>query len=370
MRHHHLGRARTGAAALALALTALTAPAATDAFRADAAPAPPAPSTAPAPAPPTAVPPPAPDAAPAGSPVAEHGRLSVCARTLCDSRGRAVQLTGMSTHGTQWYAQCVTEGSLDVLAQEWDADVLRVSTYVQEGGYETDPEGFTRLAQRIVDQAIERGMYAVIDWHMLSPGDPHANTGSAKRFFTDMASRYADHPNVFYEIANEPNGVSWQRIRSYAEELVPVVRAQDPDGVVLVGTRAWSSFGVSEGADEQEVVADPVDAENIMYTFHFYAASHREEYLRTLEEAADRLPVFVTEFGTQDYAGEGPNDFTMAQRYLDLMAEKNISWTNWNFSDDHRSGAVFREGTCAAGDWGGADALKESGAWIRDRIRS
>ncbi|MCF6525121.1 glycoside hydrolase family 5 protein [Streptomyces sp. JJ36] len=354
-----LRRAGRRAAACAAALAALLAVTLQDSFRAGA-----AASAPPAESPAASV------AAPAGSPVAENGPLAVCGRTLCNAQGQPVQLTGMSTHGTQWYAKCVTDASLDVLAHEWDADVLRVSTYVQEGGYETDPERFTRIAQRIVDQALERGLYAVVDWHMLSPGDPHANTALAKRFFTDMAARYADAPHVLYEIANEPSGVSWQRIRSYAEEIIPVIRAQDPDGVALVGTRAWSSFGVSEGADEQEVIDDPVDAGNIMYTFHFYAASHRETYLRTLARAADRLPVFVTEFGTQNYAGEGANDFAMAQRYLDLMAEKNISWTNWNYSDDHRSGAVFREGTCARGEWSGTGSLKESGRWIRDRIRS
>ncbi len=52
--------------------------------------------------------------------------------------------------------------------------------------------------------------------------------------------------------------------------------------------------------------------------------------------------MFVTEFGTQNYAGEGANDFAMSQKYLDLMASKKISWVNWNFSDDHRSGAVFK----------------------------
>ncbi|NEE48128.1 glycoside hydrolase family 5 protein, partial [Streptomyces sp. SID8455] len=89
--------------------------------------------------------------------------------------GQAVALNGMSTHGTQWYAQCVTDGSLNALATDWRADVLRVSTYVQEGGYETDPAGFTARAQKFIDAAHARGMYAVIDWHMLSPGDPNAN---------------------------------------------------------------------------------------------------------------------------------------------------------------------------------------------------
>ncbi|MEU8353086.1 MULTISPECIES: glycoside hydrolase family 5 protein [Streptomyces] len=304
----------------------------------------------------------------AATPVEEHGKLAVCGTALCGEDGSPVQLRGMSSHGTQWFEHCLTDASLDVLAGDWGADVLRVSTYVQEEGYETDPERFTELAGRVIDQATARGMYVIVDWHMLDPGDPNANTELAKRFLTDITERHGDQDNVLYEIANEPNGVSWDGIKSYAEEIIPVVRAGDPDAVVLVGTRAWSSLGVSEGSDESEVVSDPVDAENVMYTFHFYAASHGDEYLSALSRAADQVPLFVTEFGTQDYSGDGPNDFTTAQRYLDLMAEKNISWTNWNFSDDFRSGAVFQPGTCTDGTWADPGALKEAGTWIKERI--
>ncbi|WP_031055678.1 MULTISPECIES: glycoside hydrolase family 5 protein [unclassified Streptomyces] len=311
----------------------------------------------------------APAAPAAATPLAANGQLSVCGRQLCNASGQPVALNGMSTHGTQWYAQCVTGGSLDALAKDWRADVLRVSTYVQEDGYETDPAGFTARAQKFVDAAHARGMYAVIDWHMLDPGDPNANLSRAKTFFTAMAKKYKNHPGVLYEIANEPSGVSWSAVKSYAEKIIPVIRAEDSDAVVLVGTRAWSSFGVSEGANESEVVNNPVRASNIMYTFHFYAASHRDEYLKTLDRASDKLPVFVTEFGTQDYAGEGANDFTMSQRYLDLMKRKKISWTNWNYSDDHRSGAVFKTGTCDGSTWTGTGVLKEAGVWIRERIR-
>ncbi|MDT0445823.1 glycoside hydrolase family 5 protein [Streptomyces johnsoniae] len=307
-------------------------------------------------------------AAPAATPFESYGALDVCGTTLCGEDGQPVQLRGMSTHGTQWYAQCVTDGSLDVLADDWGADVLRVSTYVQEEGYETDPEHFTELASRIIDQATARGMYVIVDWHMLTPGDPNANTELAEQFFTDITARHGDQDNLLYEIANEPSGVSWQGIKSYAEDIVPVVRAGDPDAVVIVGTRGWSSLGVSEGSDESEIVANPVNADNIMYTFHFYAASHQDGYLSTLSRAADQLPIFVTEFGTQEYTGDGPNDFAFAQQYIDLMAEKNISWTNWNFSDDFRTGAVFEPGTCDSGSWGDPGSLKEAGTWIRDRI--
>ncbi|MEV5933495.1 cellulase family glycosylhydrolase [Streptomyces sp. NPDC052079] len=311
------------------------------------------------------------DPSASGTPVDVNGQLEVCGTKLCNEHGNPVQLRGMSTHGTQWYPQCLTDGSLDALAEDWRADVLRVSTYVQEGGYETDPAHFTALADSLIEQASERGMYVIVDWHILDPGDPMANLHHARKFFTDIAQRNKGRENILYEIANEPNGVSWSRIKSYAERIIPVIRDIDADAPVLVGTRAWSSLGVSAGADESEVVNNPVNASNIMYTFHFYAGSHRGAYLAALARAADRIPLFVTEFGTQNYAGEGANDFGMSQRYLDLMADKKISWVNWNFSDDHRSGAVFHPGTCADnGPWIGTSSLKPAGVWIRDRIRT
>jgi endoglucanase len=306
---------------------------------------------------------------PAATPVARHGQLRVCGRQLCDSAGTPVQLRGMSTHGLQWYANCVTRGSLDVLANEWRADVLRISMYVQEGGYETDPAGFTARVNDIVEQATARGLYAIIDWHMLDPGDPNANLDRARTFFAQVAARHRDKPNVLYELANEPSGVHWDSIKSYADRIIPVIRAQDSDGIVLVGTEDWSSLGASgDGQGVARILANPVTAGNVMYTFHFYAASHDDYYLDTLRDAAGRLPLFVTEFGTQEYTGDGPNDFARAQRYLDLLAQHRISWVNWNFSDDMRSGAVFTQGTCAAGAFSGTARLKEAGVWIRDRI--
>ncbi|MEV0643755.1 glycoside hydrolase family 5 protein [Phytomonospora sp. NPDC050363] len=304
------------------------------------------------------------------TPAAKWGRLKVCGVRLCGSSGQQVQLRGMSTHGLQWYKQCVNGGSLDALAYDWTADVVRLSMYIQEDGYETNPRYYTDLVHSLIEQATARGLYIVVDWHMLDPGDPHYNLARAKTFFTEIAQRHKAKTNLLYEVANEPSGVTWSRIKSYHEQIIPVIRAQDPNAVVLLGTRAWSSLGVSDGASETEVINNPVNASNIMYTFHFYAKSHRDEYLNTLSRAADRIPMFVTEFGTQEYTGDGANDFTMAQRYIDMMAAKKISWVSWNFSDDFRSGAAFKTGTCPGGPYAGTSPLKPAGVWIRDRIRS
>ena len=64
------------------------------------------------------------------------------------------------------------------------------------------------------------------------------------------------------------------------------------------------------------MVNNPVNATNVLYTFHFYAASHPSEYLNALSRAADKIPMFVTEFGTQTYTGDGANDFTILLRVV------------------------------------------------------
>lgn len=149
-----------------------------------------------------------------GTPVGINGQLHVCGTNLCNQYNRPIQLRGMSTHGLQWFSQCYNDASLDALANDWKADLLRTAMYVQEDGYETDPAGFTSKVNGLVDMAEARGMYALIDFHTLTPGDPNYNLDRAKTFFASVAARNAAKKNVIYEIANEPNGVSWAASRT------------------------------------------------------------------------------------------------------------------------------------------------------------
>ncbi|MER5552587.1 cellulase family glycosylhydrolase [Streptomyces sp. NPDC002793] len=305
---------------------------------------------------------------PDGTPVDINGQLHVCGVNLCNQHDRPIQLRGMSTHGIQWFDQCYNAASLDALANDWKSDLLRISMYVQEDGYETDPAGFTARVNELVDMAEARGMYALIDFHTLTPGDPNHNLDRAKTFFASVAARNAGKKNVIYEITNEPNGVSWSGIKNYAEQVIPVVRAADPDSVVIVGTRGWSSLGVSDGSDESEIVNSPVNAANIMYAFHFYAASHKDNYRSALSRAASRLPLFVSEFGTVSATGGGAMDRASTTAWLDLLDQRKISYANWTYSEAPESSAAFKPGTCNGSDYSSSGVLTESGALLKSRI--
>ncbi|SDL01409.1 cellulase family glycosylhydrolase [Streptomyces indicus] len=314
-------------------------------------------------------PPPDPDPEPpTGTPVGINAQLKVCGVYLCNQYNRPIQLRGMSTHGIQWFNKCYNNASLDALANDWKSDLFRIAMYVQEGGYETDPAGFTSRVNSLVDMAEARGMYAMIDFHTLTPGDPNFNLERAKTFFASVAARNADKKHVIYEIANEPNGVSWATIKSYAEQVIPVIRAADPDAVVIVGTRGWSSLGVSDGSNESEVIADPVDATNIMYAFHFYAASHQDNYRAAVSRAASKLPLFVTEFGTVTYTGGGAVDRASSTAWLDLLDQLKIGYANWTYSDANEGSAAFKPGTCNGTDYSSSGVLTESGALLKSRI--
>jgi len=302
--------------------------------------------------------------------LAVNGQLHVCGVHLCNQFGKAIQLRGVSTHGLQWFASCYHNASLDALAGDWHADLLRIAMYVQEGGYETDPAGFTGKVNSLVDAAGARGLYAIIDFHTLNPGDPNVNLARAKTFFAAVSARNAAKKNVIYEIANEPNGVGWAGVKSYAEQVIPVIRAHDPDAVVIVGTRGWSSLGVSDGSNATEITNNPVNATNIMYTFHFYAASHKDDYRAEVRRAAASLPLFVTEFGTVSATGSGAADIAGSTTWLNLLDQLKISYANWTYSDANETSAAFKPGTCSGSTYAGTAVLTRSGTFVRERIRT
>ncbi|MCL7416598.1 MAG: glycoside hydrolase family 5 protein [Halalkalicoccus sp.] len=317
-----------------------------------------------------------------GRPVETHGRLRVRDTVLVGEDGNPVQLTGMSSHGLQWYGwgDCLTTESLDV-HEDWGADVLRLAMYTEAGGYLSDPEGFTEQVHTLVEECTRRDQYAIIDWHILEDGDPMEHVEAATGFFERMAERYAEYDNVIYEICNEPNGtryddpttpVDWARIKEYADEVIPRIRDHDETGVIVVGTPGYSSL-----EDLESLKANPLADEDVLYSYHFYAAGDRGSgpthdigpFKKRLDEASDDIPVFVTEWGSMSWDGGGPSNFENSREMVDLMRDKDISWTFWNYSDDRLTSGIWAEGTCADGAWTDEN-LSDTGRWIRDRIRN
>jgi endoglucanase len=316
---------------------------------------------------PAATVPPAPSDPKGTTPVSQHGQLSVKNGQLVDKSGKGYQLRGMSTHGLTWFPEFVNESAFKTLRDDWNTNVVRLAMYVDEWGngqcYMGNKSGSLELLEKGVDICIKLDMYVIIDWHVLNPGDPSKYTNEAKSFFETVSKRYAKYPNVIYEICNEPNGgASWSgNIKPYAEKIIPVIRKNAPNSVIIVGTPTWSQ-------EIDKPLSDPLNYKNVMYAFHFYAATHAGLRSNVENCVAQGLPVFVSEFGTCDASGGGANDFNETQKWLSYFDKQGISYCNWSICNKDETCSVLRPGTSANGNWSESN-LTENGKWIHNWLK-
>lgn len=270
--------------------------------------------------------------------ISRNGNLKVSGTRLVNEKGEAVVLRGMSTHGLQWFPGFISDAYIKAAAYK-GANVMRFAMYTEEGGYIQDPSVKNTL-EAGVKNAVSNDMYAIIDWHILSDGNPMTHIAEAKAFFSDMSLKYKDTKGIIYEICNEPNGnISWsENVKPYAEEIISTIRANDSDAVILVGSPTWSQ-------DIDKAAADRIDGENIMYTCHFYAGAHTQ-WLRDRIKAAlsAGLPIFVSEWGTSDASGSGGVFEEESLKWLDFMQQNGISWCNWSYCDKQETSAALQPG--------------------------
>jgi aryl-phospho-beta-D-glucosidase BglC (GH1 family) len=290
------------------------------------------------------IPDPAPlgSAGPEGSPVARHGQLRVDGSRLLDQSGDPVQLKGMSTQWLNWETRPYGENLelLRFLRDEWNLSLIRAAMGVDvDGAYLSNPDFARGQVEQMVENAIELGVYVIIDWHSHYAMDFESE---ARAFFSDMARRYGEHPNVIYETFNEPRDADWNTVlKPYHEAVVSSIRAWDPDNLVVLGTPNWSQH-VNQAA------ANPVAASNLLYTLHFYSCTHGGD-LRSIGENARilGLPLFVTEWGATDADGgrDGLVCEPAADAWLAWMEENSISWAAWKLDGCTDSTCIMQPGT-------------------------
>lgn len=293
--------------------------------------------------------------------------LSLDGTQLVDAEGNPIQLRGVSTHGLAWFPQYVNQEFFSELHDEWNANVVRLAMYTAEyGGYCAggDKESLKQLVKDGVSYATNAGLYVIIDWHILQDCNPQNNQEEAKLFFEEMSKEFATYDNVLYEICNEPNGsTTWEQVKAYAEEIIPVIRANDEDAIIIVGTPTWSQ-------DVDKALENPIEGyDNIMYALHFYAATHTEWLRDRMEYVLEMgLPIFVSEFGTCDASGSGGIDKNQADEWIKIMDNEGVSYVAWNLSNKEETSAIFKP-DCQKINGFTTDDLTENGRWIYDMLK-
>lgn len=258
--------------------------------------------------------------------------------------GAEVQLRGMSLYwsllpkATMFY----TDAAITTMVNDMKMQVVRIAVGTQENwggktpGYILDPEAQLDLIKQAVHAAVINDIYVIIDWHSHTATEQYAE---ASDFFEKVAKEYGHLDNVIFEVFNEPTRQSWSDIKAYADSMVKIIRHYS-DNLILVGNPNWDQKPNLVIGNE---VQDSLN--NIAYTFHFYANTHKvsTEGKNALKAMEAGLSVFVSEWGTGNSDGKGvPGEQTNAnwQRFLD---ENLLSSANWSASKINEGTAAFLE---------------------------
>ncbi|SFC99039.1 glycoside hydrolase family 5 protein [Flavobacterium phragmitis] len=292
--------------------------------------------------------------------VKKHGQLSVQGTQLVDKNNNPIVLRGLSFGWHSLWPRFYNEKAVNWLKKDFNCNIVRAAMGVELGdlSYINNPQFSKEKVEAVVKGAIKSDIYVIIDWH-----SHNINLKEAKEFFAEMSKKYAKYPNIIYEVFNEPDYETWWEVKNYAEEVIRVIRENDPNNIILVGCPHWDQ-------DIDLPAEDPITGyANIMYTMHFYAATHGKD-LRDRTDAAIKsgLPVFVSESAGMEASGDGPLNYQAWQDYIDWMEAKKISWITWSVSDKDETCSILNKTAESDGKWKDED-LKESGIKVREYLR-
>ncbi len=282
------------------------------------------------------------------TPVAYYGEIIADGNKLVGKNtGEPVRVTGMSFFWSNWSQKYYTADYVDYLVDDYSCEVVRCSYGIQDNGVPYD-DTCEPLIEDVINQAIERGVYVIVDWH--SHG-AHNNPDEAVEYFEKLAEKYGSYDNVIFEIYNEPTQVGWETVKTYAEIVIPAIRKYS-DNLVIVGSPTWSQ-------DVTKAAANPVEGENIAYTLHFYAGTHKQWLRDNGDKAiAAGIPLFVTEWGSVNADGNGSIDKTSTEEWFAWMDKNNISSCNWAVNDKDEGSSIFEQD----------NVLSETGEYIKELI--
>ena len=300
-------------------------------------------------------------------------RLHVEGTALMNESGDTVELKGMSFGWNVLWPRFYNADAVDHVVNDWGAEIVRAAVGVelraseaQARCYLDDPDFGKVSACTIVDAAIENGVYVLVDWHAHG-----LHTEAAVEFFTYMASRYKGVPNVIYEIWNEPSykdhvnqiDYTWAEIKEYSETVIAAIRTIEKDAVIIVGTPRWSQ-NVDEAAN------DPITGyDNLMYTLHFYAGTHKEWLREKGDYAMSKgLALFVTECGGMNADGQGPVDEESTQAWIEWMEDNDISYLFWSISDKKETCSMLYPSALSEGPWTDAD-ISPWGSFVKKNLQ-
>ncbi len=207
----------------------------------------------------------------------------------------------------------------------WYSTVIRLPVYpIWKLGYNTNPNRYDqRYIRPAVEKCVEKNIYCIIDWHYVD--DPRELDRETRAFWSDIASKYKDYPNIMFEVFNEnKTDMSWEEWKSIVQPWVNLIQDYAPRNLILVGAPHYAQhlFDAPE---------NPIDGKNIVYVAHIYPGLEQRHWDTWMFNTADKIPLFVTEWGFRKDSGKITSG-TISNYGIAIknkLEEHNLSWTSW-----------------------------------------
>ncbi|MDF9747286.1 glycoside hydrolase family 5 protein [Natrinema salsiterrestre] len=357
-------------------------------------------------------------------------RLGTDGKWIVTEDGRRVKLRGLSPASldyidASWFPKSqreILEHATD--GERWHPNVVRLpigEDAVHERGLDYVVDELLRPA---VDLLADRGVYAMIDFHLIRPYveamahgegmvgdgwadsldglgfDPHVDTDDLlTEFWSAVAPAFADDENVLFELYNEPTlPVTWSSYgehgpavttaedewllwRDTAQSWIDLIRTDAPETPIVIGSPDWTSR--TRFAAEY-----PFEGENLIYAAHIYPANGLP--YETVERGsegdteevgpfdpeygapADDVPVVVTEFGwdpaeefEENVDSGTTSDWGEPVREW-MESYENMGWLAWCFDDTWAPTFFDSPGEGAAEPWELKDNTEQMGWFVRE----
>jgi len=277
-------------------------------------------------------------------------------------------------------------------------DVIRLPInlhFMTQGApnYTIDPL-FYSLLDQVVDWTEQLEIHLILDNHTFDPAestDPDVGL-VLEKVWRQMAQHYKDRSDLlYYEILNEPHGISDAAWNTIQRHVVAAIREIDQTHTLVVGPANWNSY---HNLDEMPVYED----DNLIYTFHFYdpflfthqgagwtdpslaplagvpfpyAADQMPDFPASLEGTwiessfnnypnegtvsrvrqlldlavqfrdARKVPLFCGEFGVLISNSDPADRVFWYETIRQYLEENQIAWTTWDY---HGGFGLFEEG--------------------------
>ncbi len=213
---------------------------------------------------------------------------------------------------------------------------------------------FLNRVEQIVDWALDRDMYVIINAHHDSwIKDDYAN--QKNRFdslWAQVSRRFKDKPeNLFFEILNEPHGaITLAQVNELNKRVLGIIRQTNPTRIVVYSGAGWAN-----SPDLLSAAVPATDDPYLMGYFHSYdpwtfageatgtwgstsdiqAMKDKLAGVRTWSEQKN-IPVLIGEFGAQKNCEYNSRMFYYAT-YVEQAMAYHMAFTVWDDDGDFQA---------------------------------